>query len=82
MRKLTLNPEELSVDTFTPAPEQNERRGTVRGHDFTEVATCNFRNWTCGVTCNGGSLCGGDSSNCPPSYAPTCYPVCVTGEIC
>lgn len=82
MRKLKLDADTLRVESFAPASEAEERRGTVRGHDFTELATCNFRHWTCGITCNGGSACGGDTSNCPNTYAQTCFPVCATGDVC
>jgi hypothetical protein len=81
MKKLKLDIDQLRVDSFG-ADAGEEGRGTVRGHDFTELATCNFRHWTCGITCNGGSACGGDTSNCPNTYVQTCFPVCTTGDAC
>lgn len=81
MKKLKLDVEHLSVDSFGTGAGGGER-GTVEGHDFTELATCNIRHWTCGITCNGGSACGGDTSNCPNTYAQTCFPVCGTGDVC
>jgi hypothetical protein len=48
MKKLTLRPEELAVETFEPVVVQAERPGTVRGNADTPRACCTA---SCGGTC-------------------------------
>ncbi|HSU16412.1 hypothetical protein [Longimicrobium sp.] len=42
MRKLTLQLEDLTVDSFT-AGEAEDRRGTVRGHDTRVTEFCSMK---------------------------------------
>ncbi|HEX6750177.1 MAG TPA: hypothetical protein VF092_22985 [Longimicrobium sp.] len=58
MRKLTLNAEELEVQSFETA-DAEEGRGTVRANQET------YRQWTCDGTCGGS--CGAPDS-CEPLY--------------
>jgi hypothetical protein len=58
MKKLTLDPEQLRVDSFTTAHDA-DTRGTVRGHDDTvesewcttpegcSCPPCDTKDWTC-----------------------------------
>lgn len=39
MTKLRLDVERLRVDSFATAPAEQEERGTVRGHQVTQVRT-------------------------------------------
>jgi hypothetical protein len=50
MRKLKLNIDALSVESFAPS-ETRDRQGTIVGHE-TEFETC----FTCEEACGGGSL--------------------------
>lgn len=70
MKKLTLNLDELSVQSFVATPETGPRRGTVIAHYFTEHY---------GITCAAPSICSGgdDSEGCPSNpCANTEYPEC------
>lgn len=57
MRKVTLNPDTLQVDTFEPSKPAQPPRGTVQGH-WSQVGTCDAVVGTCqyGGTCGAG--CG------------------------
>jgi hypothetical protein len=62
MRKLTLQLENLAVESFETGAQQ-EPRGTVNAH---VSQFCTRRNPTCdgiGYTCDGGYTCGGDTCN-------------------
>jgi hypothetical protein len=91
MRKLTLNPEMLEVQSFVTADEA-PARGTVRGQQ--EPCTCPT-NCTCPgcPTCEGYNTCGAtcpatcwESCNgtcqteCGPSCWETCGRTCYTGR--
>jgi hypothetical protein len=77
MKKLSLNPDELVIQSF-PTEAVEPRRGTVRGFDDTTQDTCNGPN-TCApgctdvdtcpaVTC--AQSCGGSCASCPVSCNP------------
>lgn len=55
MRKVTLNPDTLRVDTFEPSAAGKPARGTVQGH-WSQVGTCDAFVGTCqyGGTCGPG----------------------------
>ena len=59
MRKVKLEIDSLRVESFDAAPSGMAGRGTVRGHDYTEVwEGCPERQtkpqeYTCGVSCLG-----------------------------
>ena len=62
MRKLRLDPEQLTVESFDATAADAERRGTVRGNSVTQATfecygECDSGAW--GYTCNGGG--GGDT---------------------
>lgn len=48
MKKLSLHPDELKVETFDPAAAPPEDRGTVRGNVDTDLPCCTA---SCGGTC-------------------------------
>lgn len=50
MKKLALNIDDLSVESFSSAPDALSLRGTVRGRGGTCAVTCNY---SCGGTCAG-----------------------------
>jgi len=63
MKKLTLNCDELRVDSFDPSPVSTDHRGTVRGHSG-YGGTCYP---TCGPTC---------AATCPHTCPNTCQYTC------
>ena len=82
MKKLTLDLDALTVDSFDVSPADRDSRGTVKGHDSDENDT--WAVWcrqpsgitqgqscligTCGASCQTcGYSCGGTCSN------PTCF---------
>ena len=67
MKKLTLNPEMLEVQSFTTSSDRPVR-GTVRGQQ--ELCTC-YTNCTCPgcPTCDGYNTC---DATCPATCANTC----------
>lgn len=95
MRKLRLDPDALTVDTFATAPE-DALRGTVRGHESericgpidekeTQPATC--LGCGTGATACGGATCVwtcGASCGCQVSGGATCgLTYCVdTCDVC
>jgi hypothetical protein len=48
MKKLTLNPDSLRVESFS-VPAAAEERGTVRA--ASEQATIHYAEYTCGMSC-------------------------------
>jgi hypothetical protein len=83
MTKLHLDLADLRVESFEAVADA-PGRGTVAGNAFTQ-ATC--RQFTCGHTCNlNDQSCNNQNTcygpQCPASQYPTCFPVCVTGDIC
>ena len=56
MKKLTLNLEELAVDSFDVAPA-DEKQGTVKGHGLTDA-------WSCPSICP--TVSDGRGRCCPP----------------
>jgi hypothetical protein len=80
MRKLKLDPEALSVQSFSVDPPRNER-GTVQGHastGCTPASACETL-FTCYYTCDGGS-CDGALSCGPMATCTDCGETC--GETC
>jgi hypothetical protein len=65
MKKLALNLEALTVESFETSREL-ERRGTVHGLSESTanqiICTCESDNGTCGDSCDGG--CGSDYYSC------------------
>ncbi|HST61158.1 MAG TPA: pinensin family lanthipeptide [Longimicrobium sp.] len=77
MRKLTLNLDDLQVDSFATDLERASRDGTVRGY-FTNpcVITVRTDGATCPYTCDDGTCVG----SC---QGTSCYlPACNTCESC
>jgi hypothetical protein len=56
MRKLSLNTDELVVQSF-PTLTRESRRGTVRGMDDTDYDTCNGPGTTCAAGCTRVDTC-------------------------
>lgn len=88
MKKISLDLDALSVDSFSTSSEAVVRQGTVKGHGATEggdtCATDNVGSWCCwntDTTCGGGGdswYCGDDRSGA--SHAPSCGAYCdITG---
>lgn len=81
MNKLTLNVEDLAVESFATAPEK-DGRGTVRAHADTWINSCpQSCDWTCntrndgtcptGFTCH--ESCGGTcDAGCNPGTGIAC----------
>lgn len=70
MKKLTLQLDELRVESFRIS-NQDVARGTVRGHDLTEVgcytdeaANCGSYGGTCEWPCWTYNSCGGSCNTC------------------
>jgi hypothetical protein len=59
MRKMKLDVEQLSVESFATRMVDTEARGTVRGNDATE-RFCSFQSGcnTCQLSCNGSCATG------------------------
>jgi hypothetical protein len=69
MRKLSLNADDLAVQSFaTFNPEVH--RGTVRANDNTDVDTCNGPGTTCASGCTRVDTC--PQVTCAASCAGTC----------
>lgn len=80
MKKLTLELDALQVESFDVSPDQDQERGTVRAHDYTndldcwgdnddKLATCDYSCDTCDYSCNGTcgeGTCFGDTCVCWP----------------
>jgi hypothetical protein len=82
MRKLRLNVEELTVESFVPAGSRT-KAGTVKANEYTEAFTCDYN--ACGGTlpgaCNTNDLqcASGDYScqyNCTNDGRWTCADTC------
>lgn len=68
MRKMKLELEALSVESFETGRSRMEERGTVFGHNHTRGGHI-----TCGGTCDGGNTC-----ECPVTVDVTCLEPCGT----
>ena len=66
MRKLRLDPDELTVEPFELEPAAGEADGTVHGNDATQV-NCGTKPFD---SCGYPATCGGTS--CDSGY-PVCY---------
>jgi hypothetical protein len=80
MKKLRLNPEELTVEPFELEPATGAANGTIHGND----ATLRFCETLPGDSCGNPATCGGTS--CDSGY-PVCHQcsspmVCDTGDPC
>lgn len=79
MRKLTLDPEMLAVESFTPDEAADDAAGTVRAHSFVTVqphqacgsgeasANCmdtDFHVYTCGNSCINHCFLTGNDPTC------------------
>jgi hypothetical protein len=72
MRKLKLDLEELSVESFSTTPEPHREGGTVFGQQCTCYTQCTCPGCpTCDASCNG--TCGG---TCDASCNGTCDATC------
>ena len=88
MKKLKLDLEDLSVESFATTPEPRAEGGTVFGQQCTCYTQCTCPGCpTCDASCNGtcGGTCGGtcDAScngtcggTCDFSCGDTCYETC------
>ena len=74
MKKLRLDPDELTVEPFELEPAAGAANGTVHGND----ATLHFCGTTPGDSCGYPATCGGTS--CDSGY-PVCYQ-CTGGGVC
>jgi hypothetical protein len=72
MRKLRLDLEDLSVESFTTTPEAHRESGTVFGQQCTCYTQCTCPGCpTCDASCNG--TCGGTcAATCNASCNGTC----------
>lgn len=68
MKKITLDLDDLQVESFETAPESGDGRGTVFGYAPTVFGTCNCTagSLTCDTctACNGGFTCEGTCETC------------------
>lgn len=66
VKKLALNLDGLSVQSYVTTPEGESRRGTVMAHNFTDYY---------GITCVAPGICSGsgDSQACPGPSGPTAW---------
>jgi hypothetical protein len=84
MKKIRLDLEALTVETFATTKDDEAARGTVRGHlsayyEFCHVDDTWQQSCTCEATCNAATCynCGGASAGCntqrcpPPSFGCT-----------
>ena len=90
MKKISLDLDALTVDSFSTAPESGVQRGTVHGHASADDTTCCPTDamktpccWNTDTTCDGGGggswYCGDDRSGV--SFAPSCGEYCdITGS--
>jgi hypothetical protein len=76
MRKLKLDLEELSVESFATTPEAHRESGTVFGQQCTCYTQCTCPGCpTCDASCNG--TCGGTcGATCDASCNGTCDGTC------
>lgn len=98
MRKLTLNLDQLAVDSFNTVAERRSE-GTVFGEQCTCYTNCTCPGCpTCDVSCDGtcgdtcGDSCGGSCGDscyhhscnyCPTHQDPTCgYGTCAGAQQC
>jgi hypothetical protein len=92
MRKLKLDLEDLSVESFATTPEPHREAGTVFGQQCTCYTQCTCPGCpTCDASCNGtcGGTCAGtcDAScngtcDCPATNDASCYGSCDYSCIC
>ena len=80
MRKLSLELDDLAVDSFA-TEEARSARGTVLGREKTDEYD------TCGVSCDPCDTCdtscaGGPYCDCLPSGCPSCQTSCAGGPLC
>jgi hypothetical protein len=68
MKKLKLNVDELSVESFEPV-DQNDQRGTAHGYASTKCGLLD----TCYASCMDPASCAATCTICP-SYQATCDP--------
>lgn len=88
MKKLRLELDELSVESFETLEETSGARGTVRGH-FMAVAPTRYL-WQCGYTRDVAACYTADGGfSCEPVYTcpecaspPETYDVCGTVDLC
>lgn len=92
MKKLSLDVDEIRVESFAPAEDEAGRRGTVRGRAQSEMETrgeytcspCYTYDYSCieyGPTCWDRTCDWG--YDCPESFGVTCPDFCRTeGVIC
>ncbi len=64
MRKISLNIDDLAVESFTTAASEGKKDGTVRGHDATFLPGC-----------NSDSACASCLEGCPRDTL-TCFASC------
>jgi len=96
MKKLSLDLDQLAVDSFETVGDAARRAGTVRGHGFTDT-TCAQRicdcptgsGDTCDDMCNTGDCptadfgCGSGFHTCQqPSCFYSCPSTCAAGDTC
>jgi hypothetical protein len=62
-RKLKLEIEALTVESFEAAPGEATRRGTIRGNSVTEPGSDSYGEETCGGMTCAASACGGISED-------------------
>jgi hypothetical protein len=73
MKKLSLNLDELHVESFDTSSGEPDGRGTIQGRVADTENTPDTCEFSCGVTC-------GDT--CPESCGGTCWADCSYGWTC
>jgi|GEM_PF-2026637 len=81
MKKLTLDLENLRVESFETSDARGSRKGTVRGHSFEEefeqmigLTTTNDRTFNGSCYCNTQS-CPTQGASCRTCVWPVCTPI-------
>ena len=71
MRKLTLDPDTLKVESFTADATSPVRTGTVRGQEF------NNDPWSTWWDCPTKGTCIGPTYCCDPTWQRSCFTDCI-----
>lgn len=80
MKKLTLDLEELAVESFDTTPLRRVARGTVRGFDSQQPQ--DSQDSACYTTCAGSDQCTVTEVSCVEETWDTCYGATCFGESC
>lgn len=76
MKKITLDLDDLKVESFETTAEASDAPGTVHGYITRDLTLCDqCTDSTCGSTC-GGSCSPTCTNTCAPTCAQTCSSTC------